>query len=212
MATETSGISNDTKTIVTVLLLIFAYPVGVIVMWAWPKWVVWVKFLVSLPIVIVLFAISFAIVMFSGLLIQKEPIPSPTPIPLIEKSTDLPPAKVKYVFDVPSFVGKDMTGLTKELGVPEGKNPTGAQIQKGVAEWSKTFTKDGEKLLVTYVVTTGKVVEFYLETNDPSGKTQDKKLLLEMVNAKEDDSLYSVEFVEDVSDSASFTGIKIIPK
>lgn len=44
--------SQDTKTIVTVLLLAFAYPIGLIMMFVWTKWPVWVKTLVVLPFVI----------------------------------------------------------------------------------------------------------------------------------------------------------------
>lgn len=39
---------NSTPTIVTVLLLIFMFPIGVIVMWIWPKWKKWVKILITL--------------------------------------------------------------------------------------------------------------------------------------------------------------------
>jgi len=46
--TNASGVSEDTKTIVTVLLLIFFMPVGFILMWFWTKWKVWVKLLVTL--------------------------------------------------------------------------------------------------------------------------------------------------------------------
>lgn len=49
--------SHDTKTIITVLLLVFLYPIGVIVMWFWPKWKAWVKILISLPILLFLFFI-----------------------------------------------------------------------------------------------------------------------------------------------------------
>ena len=45
--------NNDgVKTVVTVLLLIFVYPIGVIVSWFLPKWKWWVKLLVSLPLVL----------------------------------------------------------------------------------------------------------------------------------------------------------------
>ena len=48
--------SNDsTPTIVTVLLLIFVFPIGVIVMWFWPKWKVWVKLLITLIAIIPIF-------------------------------------------------------------------------------------------------------------------------------------------------------------
>lgn len=43
---------DSTPTIVTVLLLIFMFPVGVIVMWIWPKWKKWVKILITLIVLI----------------------------------------------------------------------------------------------------------------------------------------------------------------
>lgn len=55
--------TNDNSTLVTVLLLIFAYPIGMIVMWFWPKWKVWVKLLVSLPFVIGIIAIVASVMM-----------------------------------------------------------------------------------------------------------------------------------------------------
>lgn len=60
--------SNDTKTIVTVLLLIFVFPVGLIVMWMWPKWPTWVKWLISIPIVLMILGLVTA-----GLLISVNP-------------------------------------------------------------------------------------------------------------------------------------------
>ena len=53
--------SQDTKTIITVLLLIFLYPVGLILMWVWTKWPVWIKILLSLlaiPVILVFLAVT----------------------------------------------------------------------------------------------------------------------------------------------------------
>jgi len=57
----TNGLSYDMKTLVVILLPIFLYPIGVILMYAWMKWAVWVKALVTLPLVLILlvFGISF---------------------------------------------------------------------------------------------------------------------------------------------------------
>jgi len=42
-------LSNDTKAIITILLILFLPPVGVIVMWAWMKsWPTWLKILLTL--------------------------------------------------------------------------------------------------------------------------------------------------------------------
>ena len=55
--------NEGVKTIVTVLLLIFVYPIGVIVSWFLPKWKLWVKLLVSLPLVLgfVMITLGFAL-------------------------------------------------------------------------------------------------------------------------------------------------------
>lgn len=47
-----SGLSNDAKTIITILLLIFAFPIGLIYMWVGSSWKVWVKLLITVPIVL----------------------------------------------------------------------------------------------------------------------------------------------------------------
>lgn len=45
-----AGLSEDTKTIITILTLVLVYPVGLIFMFIWMKWKWWVKLLVLLPI------------------------------------------------------------------------------------------------------------------------------------------------------------------
>jgi len=50
-------VSANTKTIITVLFLIFLYPIGVVVMWFWTRWRAWVKILITLPIFLFLFLI-----------------------------------------------------------------------------------------------------------------------------------------------------------
>jgi len=55
-----SELTNDTKTIIVVLLLIFVYPLGVIFMWVWMKsWPTWVKVLFTLPFILAIFAAIF---------------------------------------------------------------------------------------------------------------------------------------------------------
>jgi len=61
-ATQT-GTSNDTKTLVTVLLLIFVYPIGVIVMMLWTSWKLWVKLLVAAPIVLLIIGLLAALLL-----------------------------------------------------------------------------------------------------------------------------------------------------
>ncbi len=71
MATSNQGTSDDTRTIVTVLLLIFVPPVGLILMWVWTKWKLWVKLLVSIPAILVSLAISGVI--FTAALVIVDP-------------------------------------------------------------------------------------------------------------------------------------------
>lgn len=63
MANTNQGTSNETKSIVTVLLLIFIYPIGVILAWFWTRWPVWVKIVVGLPVVIIIVAVIWSIVL-----------------------------------------------------------------------------------------------------------------------------------------------------
>lgn len=54
MAQNSQGMSNDTKTIITVLLLIFFYPIGIILVWTLTNWPKWVKWVLSIPVIILL--------------------------------------------------------------------------------------------------------------------------------------------------------------
>lgn len=60
---QAQGMSEDTKTIVTVLLLVFFYPVGVIVMWFWTHWPTWAKIIISSIIILPILGILAAIIL-----------------------------------------------------------------------------------------------------------------------------------------------------
>lgn len=66
---EHHGMSDDSKTLVTVLLLFFAYPVGLILMWVWTKWKLWIKILITLPVPLLLISIP----LFTILLVAINP-------------------------------------------------------------------------------------------------------------------------------------------
>ncbi len=64
MATsKKSGLSHDAKTIITVILLLLAYPIGVILMFVWMKWSKWIKVLVLLPAIIFILGILASVVL-----------------------------------------------------------------------------------------------------------------------------------------------------
>lgn len=49
-----TGATSDVRTIVTVLALLLAYPIGFILMWVWSKWKLWVKLLISIPVTLLI--------------------------------------------------------------------------------------------------------------------------------------------------------------
>lgn len=55
--------NHDTRFIIVILLLIFFYPIGLILMWMWMRWQNWVKVLLSLPVIITVLVILGSIIM-----------------------------------------------------------------------------------------------------------------------------------------------------
>ena len=63
--------TDDTKSLITVLLLVFAYPIGAIVMFFWTKWPVWVKILIGLPLL--LLPLAFVGIIVAAMLVTVNP-------------------------------------------------------------------------------------------------------------------------------------------
>ncbi len=55
--THNQGVSENNKAIVTVILLVFVYPVGLLLMWFWTKWPRWAKIIISLPLFLAILGI-----------------------------------------------------------------------------------------------------------------------------------------------------------
>ena len=136
------------------------------------------------------------------------------PVQDVVKNTSTPELKINYTYDVPSLLDKNSDQIKTELKPYLNKSvePTQEQINLGVKDWDLSFTKDNKDLLISYNITTKKVNDFFISTDDKSGKTKDTKHLLELGNVKENDSRYKVEFVKTFVDPSTFTGIKIIPQ
>lgn len=123
-----------------------------------------------------------------------------------------PKKELKQVFDVPSFLGKNIDQLKTVLGAPsKDSEPTKQQVSAGVDQWDKTWTKDGEDLMVTYDVKTRKIIDFFIDTTDPSGLTTDKEYLAAVGNIKTGQEAYDVEFVEALNNPGKYTGVKVTP-
>lgn len=147
----------------------------------------------------------------------KEKQTTAQPSPTVSQQTQQPTVQEQrktFVFDVPSLTGKNLDEVKAALSAYQKKTlePTKEQIRLGVKEWEVEFEKDGKSLLVTYEIATRKIKDFFISTDDPSGKTQDKKHLLELGNLKEDDPKYKVEFVKVFKEPDYFTGVKVVPK
>ena len=60
------GLSEDTKTVVVIVTLLLAYPVGLILTWLWMKWPAWVKVILALPVILGLLFILTLVVLSLG--------------------------------------------------------------------------------------------------------------------------------------------------
>lgn len=63
---DSNSISEDTKTLITALALLLAFPVGLILMWLWTNWPNWLKVIITaIPLLIVIFVSSIIAFIFS---------------------------------------------------------------------------------------------------------------------------------------------------
>ncbi len=186
------------KSLGIVTLLILFFPAGLFLMWKYARWNNLIK--ATITGLFVLLVIGGATSSNSSKPEQVAPTPT--------KQAQQTP---QSFFDVPSLVGKDLNGVTAVLGNPQGIDVTDEQIKLGTKKWDKTFVKNGKELLVTYNISDGKVIDFFISTDDPSGFAQDKKHLLELGNLQENDPKYKIEFVKALKRPTTFTGIKVIP-
>lgn len=58
-------ISNKPSTIVTIVLLIFIFPLGWVVMWLWPRWPMKVKFIVTVAPIIFYVGLIYILGLFA---------------------------------------------------------------------------------------------------------------------------------------------------
>ncbi len=136
--------------------------------------------------------------------------------PAEQKATDTQVASTasEPVFDVPALMGKNVDEITTMLGKPMSDDePTAQQLVLGTKEWSNTYKKDDQELLVTYNLKSRTVIDFFISAhsdNELSRKDMDK--LLEVGSLKQGASDYSIEYVKALKDPSTYTGIKITPK
>lgn len=120
---------------------------------------------------------------------------------------------VDVVFDLEQLHGKNIDEIRTILDSflkKEYLEPTKAQIDLGMTEWDNSFKKDNWELLVTYNVSSRKVVDFFISTNDPSGATKNTRNLEQVLGIKGSKN-FRIEPVKVIRDPSSYTGIKAIP-
>jgi hypothetical protein len=120
--------------------------------------------------------------------------------------------RAEVAFDVPSLVGKDITAIRATLGAPsEYTDPNSVQHPADMTEWDALWNNKNVGLLVTYNIQTGKVVDFFVSTNDPSGASGDTQTLIDQSHAEEGAVTYRIEKVAAAGHPGEYTGIKIVP-
>jgi len=123
--------------------------------------------------------------------------------------------QIKAVYNIPALIGKKIDEVKKMIiaggasanGIEE---PTKAQLN--LLDWDWSFKKDGYELQITFYPKTRVVKEFFLATNDPSGRTSDYKKLLKIGNLVETDLKYKVEPFHPLDNKSVYTGILITKK
>lgn len=161
---------------------------------------VWTPFrkIMSGFMILVLFFIFFQ----SG----SSSTPATNPIPVDTSN-------IKTVFDLNSLYGKNIDQIVIVLGKPANDTePTKLQKENGnITEWEKTFDKDGQKLLVTYNVSTRKVVDFFIDTRDSSGATSDTSSIVKIAGSPSVEK-FTIKPVPTIRDKSVYTGVIFTPK
>ncbi|MBI2638147.1 hypothetical protein HYW83_01000 [Candidatus Peregrinibacteria bacterium] len=111
-------------------------------------------------------------------------------------------ARTQFVYDIPSLLDKNYNQIKTKLGKT-------TKVVQADNQADALFIKQGFEFYVTYNTKTKEVIEFFLVTDDPSGKTQDINRLMDIGNLSKDDARYTVEFTRPIDDKSAYTGITV---
>lgn len=188
-----------------VLIAILLLPYFLLyLMWAKTNWNKWVKIVLTFLVVIATFG-----AMSDDKNNQQAAKTDEQKTVATEAKSETPaqaqPA-IKFSFDIPTLIGKNIDEVTKTLGKPsESSEPTTKQQAVGIDEGNKSFTKDDNTLLVTYKVKSKVIVDFFIDGSD-------KNKQLAIGNLQENNDKYNVEFVKNVTNPNEILGVKISQK
>lgn len=184
-----------------ILLLVLFFPVGLFLMWKYANWSPRVKWVITG---------IFIFILFIGMIRGNKPSQDNAKPETVKVEASAEPT-INFTFDIPSLIDKNLDQIVAVLGNSTDPDPTAQQIKLANNRWSKTFKKDGKTILVNYKIVDKSIIDFFIDTDDPSGKTQDKNHLLQVGNLKENDPKYRVQFIKVVIDPNYYTGVKVIP-
>ncbi|GEM_PF-2988690 len=193
------------STLAIIASLVIFFPLGLFLMWKYASWNKIVKIVIT---------VVFAIILLGYYGKSDQSTKTPPIVNNVVQSTPSPTQVVQnYTYDIPSLVNKPLDEITTELEPYRQKTlePNKAQIDAGVKDWEVSFKKNDKELLITYVIATKQIKDFFISSDDPSGKTNDKQHLLELGKLSETDPNYRIEYVKVLRDPSFFTGVKIIP-
>lgn len=136
--TNSGGMSNSTKTIITVLLLLFLPLVGIIMMFVWKLWPVWVRVLITVFYVLVVLGIILATVGL-GILVSNSSSSS-SYAKLVTTST----SSVSTIADTEFKVGETIENGDKQLTV--------SKVEDYISDNQFSQPKPGKKFIKATVV------------------------------------------------------------
>lgn len=118
---------------------------------------------------------------------------------------------VEHAFDIPPLIGKNIDQVRATLGKPYEDFPEKVW-PGGDDENGKTWRRGKKRLYITFHSQTRRIVDFFIECDDPSGACSDKQKLLDLGNIKDSGPNYTTEFVNAGAMRDKYTGVKVIPK
>lgn len=127
--------------------------------------------------------------------------------PAFAAHAGLPRKPLKYVFDVPSLLAKNIDQVTALLGgsFQVDAEPTATALTAGHPTWERSFRRDTTLLFVTYHAQTRQIFHVFLSTAQQ--KTVRYASLLELGNLWGDEPRLVVEPRRANDDSGRYRGV-----
>jgi len=125
---------------------------------------------------------------------------------------------IPILFDIPTLLNKNILYFISEFGEPVNEHPEPSEeaLKAGAKTWTKTFTKDGYSINVTYVIDNGKVIKIFLYKGTPDMPIKETWInkdeingLLERGNIFRDAHGYYYRFWWPIQDKNMYTGVEI---